>query len=94
MVEFSFATEDVEIVQDLEFDVNFFVELNTVTSPVNDRVLTLSGRIANPSLTTAHLVLDSDIDQVFQVNLSDGYFSQNVDLEASNTEVSHHDHSR
>jgi len=64
VVEFSFATSEVEIVQNLEFDVNFFVELNAVTSPVNDRVLTLSGRVANPSLTTAHLALDGEFDQV------------------------------
>jgi len=86
---FHYATDEVEILQDMEFPVEFFVEIDPISSPVTDRILAITGRVADPSMTTAHLVIDGDYDQVYEVSLSDGTFDQNVIVEASSEEVDH-----
>jgi len=74
---------DVIISQDLVFDVAFGIQIDAISSPVTDRVLTVSGRVSNPSLTTAALVVNGDINQVFTMNLNNGVFSQDIALEAT-----------
>ncbi len=74
----------------IELDVSFYVELNTIYSPVVDRVLYISGKVANPSIGTAHLVVDDDYEQLYEVNVnSDGTFGQDIIVEASAEEVEH-----
>jgi uncharacterized protein YfaP (DUF2135 family) len=73
-----------------ELEVSFFVELNTIYSPVVDRVLHISGKVANPSIGTAHLVVDDDYEQLYEVQVnSDGTFGQDIIVEASAEEVDH-----
>jgi uncharacterized protein YfaP (DUF2135 family) len=91
---FNFTTVDglgnpVTVSTAVDFDVDFYVEINEITSPVTERVLTLYGKVANPSLTTATLVIDGDSDQAFEVGLNSGTFSQEVAVEASAEEESH-----
>ena len=91
---FSFVTTDglgqaVTVTDAYEFPVDFYAEINSVSSPVTERTLTLSGVVANPSLTSAHLILDGDYDQAFIINLSNGAFYQDVALEASAEEIPH-----
>ncbi len=75
---------------EIELDVSFYVELNTIYSPVTDRVLNLSGKVANPSIGTAHLVVDGDYEQVYEVQVGvDGNFVQEIIVEASTEEVEH-----
>lgn len=78
-----FATGDVVIAQDLAFDVAFGIEIDAISSPVTDRVLNISGRVSNPALNTANLIISGDLDQAYVVNLSNGEFSQDVALDAS-----------
>ncbi|MBC8367321.1 PKD domain-containing protein [bacterium] len=74
----------------IEFVVDFYVELNTIYSPVVDRVLHLSGKVANPSIGTAHLVIDDDFEQLYEVPVSsDGTFGQDIIVEASAEEEEH-----
>lgn len=82
-VTLEFSTAGVTLAQDMVFDVAFGVEIDPISSPVTDRVLNVSGSVANPSLTTAQLVIGGDVDQVFTLNLSSGRFSQDVAVEAS-----------
>jgi uncharacterized protein YfaP (DUF2135 family) len=83
------TTGDVVIEQDIVLDVAFYVEIDPIASPVDARVLTITGLVANPSLQTARLAIGGDIDQVFDLNLSNGRFAQQVAVEASSSEVSH-----
>ncbi len=77
------ATNDVIISQDLVFDVVFGIVIDPISSPVTERVLTISGRVSNPSLPVADLVIAGDINQVFTMNLSNGEFSQDIAVEGS-----------
>ena len=89
VITFHYVTSEVEIYQDLEFDVDFFVEINAITSPVVDRILTITGRVANARLATAHLVIDGDYEQLYEVPLVYGIFTQQVIVEASTEEEDH-----
>ncbi len=73
----------VIISQDMVFDVVFGIQIDAISSPVTDRVLTVSGRVSNPSLPTAALVVNGDINQAFTMNLNNGEFSQDIALEAT-----------
>jgi len=86
---FHFDVGNAVIVQDLEFDVDFFVEINPITSPVTDRILSLSGRVANPLLSVVHLVIDNEFDQLYEVTASQGNWNQQVIVEASAEEEDH-----
>ncbi len=89
VITFHYVTADVDIYQDLEFDVDFYVEINAITSPVTERILNVSGRVANPSLASAHLVIDGDYEQLYEVALTSGIFSQQIIVEASAEEEDH-----
>lgn len=84
-----FETAEVIIAQDIILDVAFYVEIDAISSPVDDRVLTITGTVANPSLTTARMAVGGDINQVFDLNLSNGRFSQQIAVEASASPVTH-----
>lgn len=86
---FNQAQAPVTIQVPVEFPVEFYVEINAISSPVTDRVLSISGKVANPQLGTALMTLDNDPDQVFELNLYNGTFSQQVALSGSTEEVSH-----
>ncbi len=73
----------------VEIPIDFYVSIDAITSPVEERVLNISGQVANPALTTAYLILDEDPDQTFQVNLNDGYFYQDVALTGDSDPVDH-----
>ena len=89
-----FDTEDennnpVTISNIVEIPVDFYVEINPITSPVTDRVLTIRGKVANPSLTSAVMILDGDPEQAFQLNLNNGSFSQKIAITGSSEPVNH-----
>ena len=86
---FHYQTADVVIAQDLEFAVDFYVEVDPITSPVTDRILRVTGRVANPLLASAHLVIDYDYEQLYEIALVSGTFSQDVIVEASAEEEDH-----
>ncbi|MCP4544942.1 MAG: DUF2135 domain-containing protein [bacterium] len=88
-VEFRFISGGYTISQELIFDVEFYAEIDPISSPVTDRVLTITGMVANPDLNSASLVLDGDIDQVFEVNLTNGEFSQDIAVPSSASSESH-----
>ena len=88
-VEMQFATAAVTVGQEMILDVAWFVEIDAISSPVTDRVLTISGVISSPTLTSAHLSIDGDADQVFELNVNNGRFSQDVAVEASNENEDH-----
>ncbi|MEF3695120.1 MAG: hypothetical protein V3576_07225 [Candidatus Cloacimonadota bacterium] len=69
--------------------VEFYVEIDQVTSPWTDRVVNISGRVANPSLNNAVLIVDNNPDQTYDLNLESGYFDQEVALYGAPNEVNH-----
>jgi len=71
------------------FPVDFYVLIDEVDSPVTDRVLEISGKVANPQLQTALMILDNDPDQTFDLNLDNGEFYQDIALTGTDEEVSH-----
>ena len=83
------ANNSVLLVAPIVLPVDFYVELDPIVSPVTDRVLRISGRVANPSLNHAFLVLDDDFDQMYELSLTNGRFNQNVIVGASAQEVQH-----
>ncbi len=80
----------VQLQQDIPID--FYAEIDEIDSPVNDRVLQITGKVSNPQLQTALLTLDNDPDQTFELNLNNGYFSQNVALSGAPDPVNHTAH--
>jgi PKD domain len=82
-----FAFDDIVIAQDLAFDVAFGVVIDAISSPVTDRVLNISGRVSNPALATANLIIAGDLDQAYVMNLINGEFSQDIALDASSGAV-------
>ena len=83
------ANHPVTIGAPVEFPIDFYTLINEVTSPVTDRVLTISGKVANPLLETAIMFLDNDFEHPTQLNLSSGNFYQSIALSGSTTEVQH-----
>ncbi|HOD18548.1 MAG TPA: DUF2135 domain-containing protein [Candidatus Cloacimonadota bacterium] len=82
--------QPVTICSSVVFPVDFYVEINPVTEdPVTSRVLTISGRVANPQLSTATMFLDGDMMQPIILNLSYGNFSNEIALSGSINEVAH-----
>jgi hypothetical protein len=71
------------------FDVEFYVELDPIDSPHTDRVLPVSGKVANPSLNQAWIALDNDFDQLFQVSLINGEFSRDIPLQGTTEPTDH-----
>jgi hypothetical protein len=72
-----------------EIPVDFYVSINPIVNLVTQRKTTIIGRVANPLLTTAVLVLDNDIEHAFDLNVVNGYFSQEIVLSGSTVEVQH-----
>ena len=72
-----------------EIPVDFYVSINPIVDLVTQRKTTIIGRVANPLLTTAVLVLDNDIEHAFDLNVVNGYFSQEIVLSGSTVEVQH-----
>lgn len=87
--EFAPDGQNYAIVQDVLLDVEFYVTIDPITSPVTNRILNVTGWVANPSLTSAYLIIDNDFDQLFLVNLYYGRFEKQIAVEASNEEVDH-----
>jgi len=77
-LDFGFTVDGVTLVQELEYPVEFYVDLDFIRSPQTSRVLTISGTVANPALATAELVIDRDLDAVYQMPLTRGAFEQVV----------------
>lgn len=73
----------------ISIPVEFYVEINPITSPVEDRVLAVSGRVANPQLNRASLIVDGDVQQAYEMELSNGYFQQNIVVGSSYEEQQH-----
>ncbi|KAF5029318.1 hypothetical protein DSECCO2_649820 [anaerobic digester metagenome] len=73
----------------ISIPVDFYAEINPIQSPVTDRVLTISGTVANPLLQSANLIIDGESEQAFEVNLSNGHFSQQVAISGSAVETPH-----
>lgn len=69
--------------------VDFYVEIDQLSSPVTDRVVTITGIVANPQLNNAILIVDNNPDQTFDLNLNSGYFSQDIAMAGSSSEVDH-----
>lgn len=81
---------DVNIACPVILDVDFYVQFDAINSPVTDRILNVAGQVANPSLLSAIIVLDGDYDNIFEVNLSNGYFSKEIALSGSGEEEDHY----
>lgn len=73
----------------VELPTDFYVLINPITTLVTNRTVTITGKVANPQLQTAVLILDNDIEHAFDLNLSSGYFSQDIVLSGSASEVQH-----
>jgi hypothetical protein len=69
--------------------IDFYVQIDPITSPVTDRVLEISGKVANPQLNNAIMILDNDPDQTFDINLNNGSFTQDVALSGAPEPVNH-----
>jgi uncharacterized protein YfaP (DUF2135 family) len=82
----------VTISAPIEFPVDFYVEINPIqtgTEPITDRVINVSGKVANPQLTTAIMFLDGEYDTPITLNLSNGSFNQQIALSGSAAPVLH-----
>jgi uncharacterized protein YfaP (DUF2135 family) len=74
---------DAVFEQEIVLPVSFWVEIDPIETLVTERILNVTGRVANPALTSAHLVVDGEVGQVFEVLLSDGEFNQDIALEGA-----------
>jgi len=82
-LDFAFTVDGETLVQELDYRVDFYVELAAISSPVTSRIVTVSGTVANPSLALAKLVIDRDRNHVYDLQLTDGAFEQAVILPGS-----------
>ena len=79
----------VQINDQIQIPLDFYVQINQVDSPVTDRVVLIKGKISNPQLSNALMIVDNDPDQTFDLNLNGGAFSQPLALNGSSQEVQH-----
>ncbi|MEZ4388963.1 MAG: hypothetical protein R3D98_15565 [Candidatus Krumholzibacteriia bacterium] len=79
-LDFTFTVDGETLVQELDYRVDFYVELDFIRSPQTSRILTISGLVANPALETAELVIDRDRDAIYHLPLENGAFEQVVIL--------------
>jgi hypothetical protein len=82
-LDFAFTVDGETLVQELEYRVDFYVELGFIRSPVTSRILNVSGVVANPSLPYVDLIIDRDRESVYTLPLADGVFEQVVILPGS-----------
>ncbi len=80
---FTFTTDDAVITQELHLPVAFWAELSPLPTQVTSRVVVVAGQVANPALTLAHLVVNNDLDQVYDVHLDHGIFGEVIILEGA-----------
>ncbi len=80
---FAFTLADRVVQQEVSVPVSFYAELGTLATTVTSRVLPVTGRVANPSLATAWLVVDRDPGQVHQVRLTNGAFAETILLQGA-----------
>ena len=78
-----------EITDQIEFPFEFTVHVTPIEDTVTERVVSISGTVSNPSLTTAVLFLDDDMAHGYDLNLDEGYFYQDVVLPGSDDEEEH-----
>jgi uncharacterized protein YfaP (DUF2135 family) len=93
-LEFRYLVEDqagnpVIMSLPISIPVDFYVEINPIQTPVEDRVLTVRGRVANPQLTRASMIVDGDVQQAYEMELYNGYFQQNIVVGSSYDEQEH-----
>ena len=81
--------DNVLITDTIELPVEFYVTIDEISDLVTDRIVNISGEIANPQLTTALLILDNDSEHAFDLNVVNGNFSQEIVLTGSTEEVQH-----
>jgi len=79
----------VVIGDSVELPVDFYVTIDPITTLVTNRKVSITGKVANPELERALLILDNDIEHAFDINISNGYYSQEIVLTGSNSEVQH-----
>ena len=72
-----------------DIPIDFYVTVNPIEELVVDRVISITGKVANPLLTSAMLVLDNDIEHAYDLTLSNGSFTQPIVLVGTATQVSH-----
>jgi len=81
---------DIVLISDsVELPVDYYVTINEISDVVTNRIVNITGKIANPSLTSALLILDNDSEHSLEMNLNNGWFSQAVVLNGSTAEISH-----
>lgn len=93
-LEFSYLVQDqagnpVLMSLPISIPVEFYVEINPITSPVEERVLTVSGTVANPQLHRASLIVDGDVQQAYDMELNNGQFQQTIVVGSSYEEQEH-----
>jgi len=82
-LDFGFTVDGVTLIQELEYRVDFYTELNYIPSPVFSRIMTVSGTVANPLLDTATLIIDRDVNNIYTLPLESGSFEQVIILPGS-----------
>nr|MDK2851056.1 hypothetical protein [Candidatus Cloacimonadota bacterium] len=93
-LEFSYLVQDqsgnpVMMSLPISIPVDFYVEINPITSPVEERVLTVMGTVANPQLNRASLIVDGDVQQAYDMELNNGQFHQTIVVGSSYEEQEH-----
>ncbi len=81
--EFSFTADGETLRQELVYPVDFYVSLNRIGGTVTNRIVPVSGMVANPSLETAQLIVERDRRQIYNLQLRNGAFEQVVILPGS-----------
>jgi uncharacterized protein YfaP (DUF2135 family) len=80
---FAFTLGDRVVQQVISVPVSFYTELAPPAATVTSRVLPVTGRVANPALTTAWLVVDGDPGQIHEVRLQNGAFAETILLQGA-----------
>jgi hypothetical protein len=93
-LQYQFTTQNqnnntVLISDSVELPIDFYVTIDEISEVVTNRIVTITGKIANPSLNSALLILDNDSEHSFELNLDNGNFTQAVVLNGSTEEVQH-----
>jgi hypothetical protein len=79
----------VLISDSVEFPIELNVSIDPIETVVTNRVLQITGTVSNPSLTTAVLLLNGDIEHGYDLTLSNGNFAQQIILKGSSNVVTH-----
>lgn len=80
----------VVIADQISIPVEFYVTVNPITVQVTNRILAITGRVANPKLGNALMVVDGDFEQAYDISIDNyGYFEQDIVLNGSHEEEQH-----